>query len=153
MRPTATVVAKSVVLKKRSGGRLKQDLDKDFLNNLGLHTCHTRQKNCRVLASLYMAQCGTVRQDKRNHFYFMNKSFNTQCNWTKFSIPVVNEYIIDVTDLISGIYANFCRLLCKKCDIGHYVINHGVMKLMMMYRLVFIVSISLLHKILNACQN
>jgi len=30
MRPTATVVARSVVLKKRSGGRLKQDLDKDF---------------------------------------------------------------------------------------------------------------------------
>jgi len=27
--------------KKKWGGRLKQDLDKDFLNNLGLHTCCT----------------------------------------------------------------------------------------------------------------
>jgi len=26
---------------KEVGGRLKQDLDKDFLNNLGLHTCCT----------------------------------------------------------------------------------------------------------------
>ena len=38
--------------------------------------------------------------------------------------------IIDVTYLISRIYANFHRLLCKKCDVGYYVINHGVMKLM-----------------------
>jgi len=37
--------------------------------------------------------------------------------------------IIDVIYLISGIYANFCRLLCKKCDVGYCVINHGVMKL------------------------
>ena len=42
-------------------------------------------------------------------------------------------------------------LLCKKCDLGYYVINHDVMKLI--YRLVFIVSISLLHKILNSRQN
>ena len=34
--------------------------------------------------------------------------------------------IINVTYLISGIY----RLLCKKCDVGYYVINHVVMKLM-----------------------
>ena len=35
--------------KKEVGGRLKQDSDKDFLNNLSLHTrtyTHTRQKNC-----------------------------------------------------------------------------------------------------------
>jgi len=38
--------------------------------------------------------------------------------------------IIDVIYLISGIYTNFRRLLCKKCDVGYYVINHGVMKLM-----------------------
>jgi len=32
---------------KKRGGRLKQDLDKDFLNNLGLHKrTLTRQKNC-----------------------------------------------------------------------------------------------------------
>ena len=31
------MLTRGVVL-KRSGGRLKQDLDEDFLNNLGLHT-------------------------------------------------------------------------------------------------------------------
>ena len=38
--------------------------------------------------------------------------------------------IIDITSLISGIYANFRTLLCKMCNAGYYVINHGVMKLM-----------------------
>jgi len=38
--------------------------------------------------------------------------------------------IIDVIYLISGVYTNFRRLLYKKCDVGYYVINHGVMKLM-----------------------
>ena len=37
---------------------------------------------------------------------------------------------MDVTYLISGIYTNFRRLLCKTCDVGYYVINHGVMKVM-----------------------
>jgi len=27
--------------------------------------------------------------------------------------------IIDVTYLISGIYTNFRRLLCEKCDVGY----------------------------------
>jgi len=30
--------------------------------------------------------------EKRNHFSFVNKSFNTQCNFTKFSTLIVNEY-------------------------------------------------------------
>jgi len=38
--------------------------------------------------------------------------------------------IIDVTYLFSGIYTNFHRLQCKKCYVGYYVINHGVIKLM-----------------------
>ena len=38
--------------------------------------------------------------------------------------------IVDVTYLISGIYTNFRRLLGKKCDVEYYVINRGVMKLM-----------------------
>jgi len=38
--------------------------------------------------------------------------------------------IIDVSYLISGIYTNFFQLLRKKCDVGYYVINHGVMELM-----------------------
>jgi len=39
--------------------------------------------------------------------------------------------IIDVTFSVSGIYTNFRRLLRKKkCDVGYYVIDHGVMRLM-----------------------
>jgi len=38
--------------------------------------------------------------------------------------------IINVINLISVISANFRRVLRKNCDEGHYVINHGVMKLM-----------------------
>jgi len=34
-----------------------------------------------------------------------------------------------VTYLIYGIYTNFRRLLCKKCDERYYVINHGAIKL------------------------
>jgi len=71
-----------------------------------------------------------------------------QYNLTKFSTVIVNEYyIIDVTYLVSGIFVNFHMLLCKKCDVGYYVINHDVDDC----RLVFIVSSSL-HKILNECQ-
>ena len=55
--------------------------------------------------------------------------------------------IIDVVYLISGIYTNFHRLLCNKCDVGYYVINHEIYD----FRLLFTASISLLHKILNAC--
>jgi len=38
--------------------------------------------------------------------------------------------IIDATYLISGIYTNFHMLLCKKCDVGYYVSNCGVLKFM-----------------------
>jgi len=34
--------------------------------------------------------------------------------------------VIDVTYLICRIYTNFCACLCKKCDVGYYIINHGV---------------------------
>ena len=61
--------------------------------------------------------------------------------------------IIHVTYLIYGIYTNLHTFLCKKCDVGYYVVNHGVYRIRLCYRLVFIVSISLLRKILNACQN
>jgi len=30
--------------------------------------------------------------EKINHFSFMNKSFNTQCNLTRFSTLIVTEY-------------------------------------------------------------
>jgi len=51
--------------------------------------------------------------------------------WQKFSIILLlANIIIDVSYLISGTYTNFHRLLCKKCDVGYYVVNHSVMKLM-----------------------
>ena len=52
----------------------------------------------------------------------MNKSFNMQ----SLVLLLLMDIIIDVTYLISWIYINFRRLLCKECDVGHY----GVMKLM-----------------------
>ena len=68
---------------------------------------------------------------------------------TKFTTLIVNEYyIVDVTYLISKIYTNFRTLLRRTCDVGYYIINREIDD----YRLVFIVSISLLHKILNARQ-
>jgi len=65
----------------------------------------------RLAVDLY-----TVRQKKRNHFSFVNKSFNTQCNLTKFSrlLLLLLNIIIDITNLISGTYTDFCRLLCAK---------------------------------------
>ena len=45
-----------------------------------------------------------------------------QYNLAKFSTLIVNEYNLSVTNLISGIYTNFR----KKCDVGYYVINHGI---------------------------
>jgi len=59
--------------------------------------------------------------------------------------------VVDVSYLISGIYTNFRRLLFKKCDVGYYVIFWW--KEIDDYQLVFTVSISLLYKIINACQN
>jgi len=73
-------------------------------------------------------------------------------NWQNSVLLLLLNIIIDDTYLISGIYTNFHRLLCEKCDVGYYVIYHGVM-IIDDYRLVFIVSISLLHKIPKACQN
>ena len=53
--------------------------------------------------------------------------------------------IVDITYLISGIYTNFWIFLCKKCDCQSSNETDD-------YLLVFIVSISLLRRILNACQ-
>jgi len=83
-----------------------------------------------VSVTIYRQRKYTVRQKKRNHFSFMSKSFNMQCILTKFSTLIVNEYYHRFTYLISGMYTNFRRLMCKKCDVGYYAINHGVMKLM-----------------------
>jgi len=66
--------------------------------------------------------------------------------WQNLVLILLTNIIIDVTYLISGIYTNFQRLLCKMRDVGYHVVNHGVTKLMLT------VSISLLHKILNTCQ-
>ena len=54
--------------------------------------------------------------------------------------------IVNVNDLISRIYTNFHTFLCKKCD---YQSSNEIDD----YCLVFIVLVSLLHDILNACQS
>jgi len=41
--------------------------------------------------------------EKRNHFSFMNKSFNMQCNLQNLVLLLLVNIIIDVTYLISGI--------------------------------------------------
>jgi len=44
-------------------------------------------------------------------------------------MAVLMNIIVNVTDLISGIYTNFHTCLCKKCD-NISVVNRGIMKLM-----------------------
>ena len=51
-----------------------------------------------------------------------------QCNFTQFSTLIVSVSIMDANYLVTGMYTNFRRLLCKKCDVGYYVTNHGVMR-------------------------
>ena len=47
--------------------------------------------------------------------------------------------IMDVTCLIYEIYTTLRFFLCKKCVIGHNVINYGVYIRRSCYRIVFIV--------------
>jgi len=61
--------------------------------------------------------------------------------------------IVNFNYSISGIYTNFRTFLCKKCDVGYYVINHGAYRRRPCYLFVFIVSITLLRKIISARQN
>jgi len=70
----------------------------------------------------------TVRQKKETTFHLRINLFNMQCNLTKFSTLIVSVSIMDANYLVTGMYTNFRRLLCKKCDVGYYVINHGVMR-------------------------
>jgi len=46
--------------------------------------------------------------------------------WQHLVLLLLMNIIVDVICLISGIYINFRTFLCKKCDVGYYVINHGV---------------------------
>jgi len=52
------------------------------------------------------------------------------CNaiWQNLVLLLLMNIIVDVTYLISRISTNFHTFLCKKCDIGCYVINHGVFR-------------------------
>jgi len=64
--------------------------------------------------------------------------------WENLVLLLLFNIIDDVTYLISGIYTNLHTFQCKKCDVGYYVINHGVYRRRSCCRLVFIV---------NACRN
>jgi len=56
----------------------------------------------------------------------MNKSFNTQCNLTKFSTLIVNEYYHRCLEF-TQFTADYCA---KSVMLRYYIINHGVIKLM-----------------------
>ena len=71
--------------------------------------------------------------------------------WQNLVLLLLVNIIIDVTYLISGIYTDFSTFLCKNCDVGYYVYQSR--NEIGDSRLVFIVSISLLRNVLNACQN
>jgi len=58
----------------------------------------------------------------------------------------MNIIIFDVTYFIFGISANFRTFLCKKSD---YQSSNEIDN----YPVVFIVSISSLHEIVNTCKN
>jgi len=73
-------------------------------------------------------------------------------SWQNLVLLLVMNIVIDFTCQISGIYTNFCGLLCKKCNVGYCVINWWYNEIDD-YQLAFIVSISLLRKIPNACQH
>jgi len=67
----------------------------------------------------------TVRQKKRIIFLLGINLLIRNVMWQKIVLLLLVSIIIDVTYLISGIYTDFHRLLCKKCDVGYYVNNHG----------------------------
>ena len=85
----------------------------------------------------------------------MNKSLNT-CNviWQNLVVLLLSNTMFDATYLLPEIYINFHTFLCKKYDIGSVITdNYLWCNETDDYGLVFIVSISLLRKILNACPN
>ena len=80
------------------------------------------------------------------------------CNviWQNLVLLSLVNIAIDVTCLISGINTNLRTFLCKTCDVGYDVINRDVNRCLqkkMVLRAIVFISISLLRKILKACQN
>jgi len=68
--------------------------------------------------------------EKRTTFLLCINLLIRNAVWQNLVLLFLMNIIIDVTYLISWIYTNFRSLLRKKCEVGYYVINHGVMKLM-----------------------
>ena len=65
----------------------------------------------------------TVRQKKRNHFSFMNILL---CNVIWQNLVLLLLWILSWNYLFNfWNLTNFHTFLCKKCDVGYYVINHG----------------------------
>jgi len=78
------------------------------------------------MTTVYTMRCKDLHceAERRDHFSFMNKSFNMQCNLTKKIVfLLLMNIIIDATYFIPRIYTNFCTFLCELCDVGYYVIN------------------------------
>ena len=132
---------------------------------LVIYICFTSYYACVVASCVCMSQCTfttthvlyhghqwcvvykyiyTARQKKGTTFLLWINLLICNVIWQHLLLKYI---AIDVTSLISGIYTNFHTFLCKKCDVRYYVYqsNNEVD--------VIIVSVSLLHKILNARQN
>jgi len=67
---------------------------------------------------------------KEQHFLLRINLLTRNAIWQNLVLLMLMNIIIDGTYLISGISTNFHSLLCENCDVGYYIISHGVMKLM-----------------------
>jgi len=74
-------------------------------------------------------QMYTMRQKKGTTFLLRINLLMHNVIWQNLILLLLMNIIIDVIYLISGIYTNFHRLPCKKCDVGYYVINLRSMRM------------------------
>ena len=92
---------------------------------------HTRQDKTVLSVSCLTFLHLHRKAEKRNHFSFMNKSFNTRnVIWQNLVLLFLMNIIVDVTFLFlefTLISAGYCAKSVTY-DITRYVVNHGVMK-------------------------
>jgi len=95
-----------------------------------------RLKRSCLIATYYNGYCSTAywwayihsEAERRNRFLWINLLIRIVI-WENLVPLLLMNIIIDVTFLICGIYTNFRRLLCKKCDYDITSLKHDVMKL------------------------
>ena len=75
---------------------------------------------------LYTHTCTTWGRKKGTTFPLQINLLIRNIIWQILVLLLLVNISINVTNLISGVYTNICTFLCKKCDVGCCVINHGV---------------------------